>query len=248
MQREQGVSWATHLISLARIEQLKTINDGDKLLEIGSLCLLTDCLKAPAIKAEVPLLIKAISSIAAPAVRNRGTIGGNLTYRKGDAIPVMVALDADAVVYTDNGYECIPVAEYIAHVEPSILLAVRFHKEKTAKARTIFEKVGRREAFTPSLLTVAGFVELKGGAVKQIKLAIGGGEVIPQRLTEVEDVLTGTPFTEELLAEAYVRLKKAGVIRTTPFATDNYVRTVLANIVVSTLEDFMKEEVRYEKG
>ncbi|WP_139365749.1 FAD binding domain-containing protein [Shouchella patagoniensis] len=247
MRREQGVSQATHLISLTNIEQLKMINDGDTLLEIGSLCVLSDCLKASAIKAEVPLLIKAIASIAAPAVRNRGTIGGNVTYRQGDAIPVMVALDADAVIYSDNGYECISVAEYVENLEPSILLAVRFRKEKPTKAKFIYEKVGRREAFTLSLLTIACVVELDGAVLKQIKLAIGGGDMIPQRLTEIENVLTGAPLTEELLTVAYSRFKKAGVICTTPFATEEYVRTVLANIVVSSLEEFMKEEVRYGK-
>lgn len=87
------------LLDLRRIGGLADIGpQPDGSLRIGSQATLSAVLKAPA-SAGWPLLREALRMIAAPGVRNLGTLGGNIASAVGDSLPALLALDAELEWY-----------------------------------------------------------------------------------------------------------------------------------------------------
>ncbi|MCL6454966.1 MAG: FAD binding domain-containing protein [Alicyclobacillus sp.] len=196
-----------HLVSLERIDELQAIRPelagapqpprpvtpGVAGLEIGALVRLAALLRHPLVRTGWPLLTAACQSVAAPAVRSRATLGGNVASGVGDTLPALLALDAQAVWFDAGAYAVEPLdAAWSASPSsgqrsPSALLAaIRLPRcaplPEPSEARSAvpsvpadhapppqqlpaprlfsFRKVGQREAFAPSLLTIAATWDL----------------------------------------------------------------------------------------
>src|SRR5262245_6365382 len=82
-----GIVRPAHVVSLDRIDGLRGIRrDGDT-LRIGALTAHTDLAASPAVRAHAPVLAMAAGRVATPAIRNMGTIGGNLCYAESASDP-----------------------------------------------------------------------------------------------------------------------------------------------------------------
>ncbi|GAA3328190.1 hypothetical protein GCM10020331_071150 [Ectobacillus funiculus] len=94
-----------HLINLEGIDEIKGVSrevmSGRSVVRIGALTTLGSLLSSSLVLQHSPLVTEAVRGIAAPAVRNRATIGGNVASGIGDAIPALLA--ADALVSTFDG-------------------------------------------------------------------------------------------------------------------------------------------------
>jgi len=76
-----GVVAPDHVVDLAGIEGLQTIErDGDT-LAIGALATLAEIGDSPAVRAHAPVLAQACLAAASPQIRNRATIGGNVLQK-----------------------------------------------------------------------------------------------------------------------------------------------------------------------
>ncbi len=73
---------ADRLVSISRLSSLKGISrtpEGG--LRVGGLTTITEVAESPVIKEFFPGLARAASEVASPALRNRGTLGGNLCQK-----------------------------------------------------------------------------------------------------------------------------------------------------------------------
>ena len=66
------------IINIKKIEELDYIREADGILKIGALTKLNDIQKSPIIRGRYSMLSEAARLIGSPAIRNMGTIGGNL--------------------------------------------------------------------------------------------------------------------------------------------------------------------------
>jgi CO/xanthine dehydrogenase FAD-binding subunit len=133
----------------------------------------------PLVQREFNALSMALETIASYEVRGQGTLGGNLTWTKGDLRPLMLAVRAEAM--TSDG--AIPFARWIEHREPdTLLLSIRIPRVSSG---VFFEKVGFRAAFSPSCVTLS-YCFRDGRPC----IAIGGGENRVGRLRRAEDALS----------------------------------------------------------
>jgi CO/xanthine dehydrogenase FAD-binding subunit len=131
------------------------------------------------VRREFNALSMALETIASFEVRGLGTLGGNVTWTKGDLRPLMLAVGAEAM--TSGGV--IPFARWIEHRDPdTLLLSIRIPR---ASSGVFFEKVGFRAAFSPSCVTLSYWVRDGHACV-----AIGGGENRVGRLRRAEDALS----------------------------------------------------------
>ena len=131
------------------------------------------------VRREFNALSMALETIASFEVRGLGTLGGNVTWTKGDLRPLMLAVGAEAM--TSDGV--IPFARWIEHQDPdTLLLSIRIPR---ASSGVVFEKVGFRAAFSPSCVTLSYCVRDGRACV-----AIGGGENRVGRLRRAEDALS----------------------------------------------------------
>jgi carbon-monoxide dehydrogenase medium subunit len=106
------------------------------------------------------------------------------------------------------------------------------------KTKRIFfyDKVGRREAFTPSLVTTAlsGCVD-ESGKLGDLRIAAGGGQTTPCRLYACESLLNGRMVEPDLLYALYEQILQEYDPRGDMFASAEYRKQTAANVITAGL-------------
>ncbi|WP_404328574.1 FAD binding domain-containing protein [Mesobacillus maritimus] len=241
---EKGVPYPGHLINLGEIKEYNQIyfkmENHSPLLHIGAFVRLADCKNHPLINGS--LVADAIGKIAAPAVRNVGTIGGNIANRIGDTIPTLLVLDAEVSYFDGEEVKRDLLENWLQRNEDSLLLEVMIPERKTPFHYHQFsKKVGRREAFTASVVTIAGAFSIDNNKVSFIRLAAGGGETVPRRLKRTEklvnykivDTVQPQLVYQEIISE-YAPVSDA-------FYAEDYRRKVAANLFMVEWEKWREK-------
>ncbi|MGW8262323.1 FAD binding domain-containing protein, partial [Bacillus sp. LR--39] len=99
LQWDKGTLPKQHLVSLEGIDEMRGISASDTHVSIGALTSLNECRKNPLIKRALGCFSDAASAVAAPGIRSRATIGGNIASKIGDFIPLLLVLGAELIVY-----------------------------------------------------------------------------------------------------------------------------------------------------
>ncbi|MZQ80638.1 hypothetical protein GQF01_00520 [Paenibacillus sp. 5J-6] len=238
---ENGLSpTPQHLISLGSIPALSGLTiDTVGHVHIGPACCLSDLMENELIRQRCGLLVQACSEIAAPSVRNLASIGGNVVTRTGDLIPVLLVMDAQ-VGWSDGQKErMLPLEEWLeskhfTSYEMMTKIVVRASEQDMGKSHAFYLKVGRREAFTPSVVTVAGSLRMDAdGTIVAIALSAGGGSAIPARFTELEDAVTGKLLSKEVLQTLHKGVSEGFEAVADDYAGVDYRKITAANLIVS---------------
>jgi xanthine dehydrogenase YagS FAD-binding subunit len=96
-------------------------------------------------------------------------------------------------------------------------------------ARSTYRKVRDRASYAFALVSVAAVLELDGGTVKDVRLALGGVAHKPWRAWKAEATLKGRPATaESFRAAAEAELSDARPLRDNGFKVELAVRTITA--------------------
>ncbi len=243
IQWENGHRLPKHLISLELIPSLKEVQliEEENLLIIGALTPLVQCHKHPVISKLLPLMAEAVRFIAAPAVRTRGTIGGNIMGGIGDIIPLLVAMKAKLVLITSNGEKKIDIWEWIKEGESykhALLSQIEIPvMNESSDKKAFFKKIGRRESFTAAIVTVSGMLKITDlGTVRAVRLAAGGGENKPVLLEKTEELLKGKKTEEIDWKAVYHAICDEFIPVTDPFVTAEYRKKVAANLIIAELK------------
>lgn len=232
----------SHLISLERIKELQgiviTLDGEQTVLCIGAHAMLNDCKDHPEVLKNAPMLSGAVRRIAAPAVRNRGTLGGNIAYGFGDTIPALLALGAFVVLFDGKGRKTVPLTEYNEE-KNGVLISICIPEEiTTSKSIHFFRKIGHREAFSPSVITVSGNCLLDSqNHILDIRLAVGGADTLPRRLTQVEQLIKCFPENNlewEKVHQA-ITISEEFITCSDSFYSADYKRMAAANLIISEL-------------
>ena len=137
-----------------------------------------------------------------------------------DSLPALVCLDAIAHVRTLNGEHDWPVSELVVspnhtNVLPGGLLVSFQYQIPLPGSRSVFLKLGRRNALAISRLTVAVLGRLdERGRVAEVRIAAGAATPRFSRFTVAEDSLIGQLPTAERYAAA-ARLVVEEMVRIT---------------------------------
>lgn len=232
----EGISLPERVMSL-KGAGLDAMTQGDGTLRIGATVTLTRLLEQDA----VSLLAEAARHTASWAVRNMGTVGGNLFTPPpgGDVAVALLALDAQVRLAGPRGERVIPLADLFTGFMTSALtpdeLLVGIDVP-TGTRETAFLKLGRKHANTPAVVTVAVALHRQGGMVTEARIALGAAGPHPIRATDAEAALTGTaldPATIERAAEAAARESRPF---TDAIATEWYRRRMVGVLVGRALE------------
>lgn len=111
------------LVDIGEIAELHGISVAGDMVRIGALTRHVDLAISPEIALHAPLLTEAITHIAHPAIRNRGTIGGSLAHADpASELPAcMVALNATIVARGQSGERRIAAAEFFTGIYETAL-------------------------------------------------------------------------------------------------------------------------------
>jgi carbon-monoxide dehydrogenase medium subunit len=208
---QQGLIQPGHVVGLTTVKELKGVRalpDGG--LEIGANTTHREVERAPQTAAYCATLAENFSRIATVRIRNQATIGGNLVHADPaqDPPPLLLALDAEAVVTGKSGTRSIPMDGFFedffqtAVQEGELLTSVRLPKLPDG-LRTTYVKFLPRTEDDYATVSVAAALKLSpDGKAEHLRIGLGSSAPIPLRAHKVEDALAGKQLTPALIDEA----------------------------------------------
>lgn len=184
---------------LNKVPELKAISEDDKFIRIGAGVTFTEALA----DRRVPQLMKeAISRIAAPAIRNTGTFGGNLGNgsAKADSVLIEFVADAKLRLASLNGERVVPVDQFYLgrkklDLAPDELIA-EVLLPRTGLERWFYQKVGGRNALAISRVSFAGVFAEENGKIANIAAAFGAVADTVLRFKDLESMMLGKTIAE----------------------------------------------------
>lgn len=201
------------LMDVGRLTALRRIERMDSALEIGAGTTIAELLDNPLVANHAPILTTAYRQFAAPLIRNRATMGGNLAHASpaADSAPPLLVLDASLVLRSASRERVVPIEEFFVgpccttRREDELIVAVRIPNEMVG-ASFAYEKVRLRNADAISVVSVAALRERESG---RLRLALGAVAPTPIRVREVEDALSNVGSSNREIEEAAARAAKA---------------------------------------
>ena len=199
------------LVDVGGLDELRGVRDGGDALVIGARTTLYQLVHDPLVAEHAGLLAQATSTVADPAVRHRGTLGGALAHADpaGDLPAVILALDGRLVAQGPGGEREIPVGEFFVDyltsgVQPDeILTAIRIPKLGPGWGYR-YEKF-HRTAQSWATVGVAALARRDNGTVAEARIGLTNMGSVPVRATAAESAAAGAPATREALGAAAAR-------------------------------------------
>jgi CO/xanthine dehydrogenase FAD-binding subunit len=145
-------------------------------------------------------------SIGGPAVRNMGTVGGNLFAPNpyGDFTVAMLALDATVSVQGGLGGREVPIEEFLQSRDRqtgTLVLAISFAKPGNPEAFR-YRKISRIKPKGGAVLTLAAYFPMNGSRIVGARIALGSMAPTPIRARAAERALEGRPLDSSTIGAA----------------------------------------------
>ncbi|MBE8477936.1 FAD binding domain-containing protein [Streptomyces justiciae] len=204
------------VVDVGRIAELRGVReDGDSLV-IGAMTTHHDVIRDPLVRRHAGLLAAATATVADPAVRHRGTLGGSLAHADpaGDLPAVVLAMDGELVAQGPAGRRTIPARQFFVDylqsaLEPDELL-VEVRLPKTDGWGFHYEKF-HRVAQAWAIVGVAALVRRDNGRVAEARVGLTNMGTTPLRATATEEALAGAGD-----ADAVARAAESAAVATQP--------------------------------
>jgi aerobic carbon-monoxide dehydrogenase medium subunit len=197
------------VIDIGRLTELRGITASNGSLRIGALTTHAELAASAELKRGAPALVEAAALVGDPAVRNRGTIGGNVAHADpaSDLPTVLVAIGAQITAIGPAGERTLDASSFFTGIMTTAL------QEDEILAAVIVPVQGRGQgsayvkfphpASRYAVIGAAAMVTLEGGACQSAQVAIGGLVPSARRASNVERALIGKqPSDGEIAAAA----------------------------------------------
>jgi xanthine dehydrogenase iron-sulfur cluster and FAD-binding subunit A len=210
------------VVDISLLPELHRIEREGDWVTVGAAATFSEVMGSPLVQETAPVLAQACREVGAVQIRNMGTLGGNVANAAAcaDSLPALICLDAVARVQAIQPGSSLspidrdtiqaqswPVTELVTgpnrtRIPSGGLLASLGYRVPEPGTRSIFLKLGRRNAMAISRLTVAalGRLDVKGRIV-EARLVPGSATPQIQRFTAMEEMLVGRFPDERLIAE-----------------------------------------------
>lgn len=199
------------LIDVTRVAGLDDIRLGhDGLIHIGPMVTHTQAAASLLIQEHALPLAQACWWVGAPALRNRGTIVGNLVTASpaNDTITALRALRARVILRSARGERIVPLSDFYTGVrrtvmEPDEMVVDLMFAPLNENQRGVYLKLGLRRVLAIAVTNVAIVLTLdEYENVTGARIALGSVAPTIIRASEAEAALKGAPLNEERIAEA----------------------------------------------
>lgn len=227
---------------LNKVPELKRITVDADYVRIGAGVTFTQALSDD----RIPQLMKdAVSLIAAPAIRNAGTFGGNLGNgsAKADSVLIEFVADAKLRLVSLRGERLENVDRFYLGRKKLDLkndeLIAEILLPKTGLDQYYYQKVGGRNALAISRVSFAGVFATKDGKISNIAAAFGAVADTVLRFKDLESMLVGKSLEEAgRLREQYLRAYAERMVLTQGRVSAEYRKTVCMNLLGEFLTRF----------
>ncbi|MEU1408880.1 FAD binding domain-containing protein, partial [Streptomyces sp. NPDC005728] len=182
------------VVDVGRIPELRGVREDGDTLVIGAMTTHHDVVHDPLVRRHAGLLAEATATVADPAVRHRGTLGGSLAHADpaGDLPAVVLALDAELVVAGPRGRRTVAAREFFVDYLQSALtpdeLLVEVRIPKTDGWSFHYEKF-HPVAQAWAIVGVAALVRRDDGHIAEARIGLTNMGATPLRATAAEAAL-----------------------------------------------------------
>lgn len=196
------------VIDINRVPGLGEIRiDGGELV-IGALARHAALLASELVRKHCPLMAEAYPWVAHGPIRNRGTLGGNISHADpaSEMPAVLAACDAKIIAKSATATRTIAAKEFFVAPLTTTLAAgemlteIRIPSAPAGQGWSWQEEAIRKGDF--AMAAVGATLTVAGGRCTQASVAIGGMERAGVRLAKVEAHLVGVALDEARIASA----------------------------------------------
>ncbi|MED3562127.1 FAD binding domain-containing protein [Bacillus xiapuensis] len=226
------------IVFIDHLSELKRVYQNQKDLHIGACCTYSELLEEPCI----PIPLKnAIKTIAAPAIRNRGTLGGNICNASpaGDTLPLLYVYNAKLLLRSVHGDRVVAISDFIqgprrvGRNPNEILAEIILPSVVEEGSHVVFEKVGNRNADAIAKVSFAGYIRLNGTQIEEVRLCLGAVGPTMVRSIDIEKKLVGKtiPLADADIAQVVSAFDKIIKPIDDQRSTALYRKTVAINLI-----------------
>ena len=223
-----------------KIPEMRKITKDDRYIHIGASCTFSEVAKSPLCP---PILREAVLDIGAPAIRNLGTIGGNIGNGspKADSALIFFAADSKLLLMNAGAERVIPIKDFYLGrrklaLRPDELIVEVLMPTNCSTNRYYYRKVGAREALTISRISFAGLFDEKDCRINDIAVAFGAVSDVIIRRDDIDAMLVGKTIEEAKKLKAdYLKAYDAAIVPIRGRVSEEYRKDVCMNL----LKDFL---------
>lgn len=230
---------ATYLF-INYIPELSKISEDDNYIRIGSACSYTDAIENGLTP---PILKEASKSVGAPAIRNFGTIGGNICNGspKADSALAFFATGSKLRLASSKRERIIPIEEFYLGRNKTVMqkdeLLLEILMPKTDIGNYYFKKVGARNTLAISRVSFAATIRVDNHRILDLKTAFGAISDIIISRKDIDEILINKTIPEAKAAkEEYISAYDKAIVPIRGRVSSEYRKAVCMNLLRDFLE------------
>ncbi|NLI53818.1 MAG: molybdopterin dehydrogenase [Clostridiales bacterium] len=227
---------------LHAVPELKRVYLEDGILHLGAGCTFTELLEHPLTPA---LLKEALSQIAAPAIRNEGTIGGNIGNgsAKADSALIFFVADASLKLESSTGTRILPIRDFYIGRKQLALHPDELITEVLLPLRWldgyVYQKVAARKALAISRISFVGLLTLDNGVIAHCATAFGAVSDVVIRRPEIDSMLIGKSVEQvKAIRSDYLAAYDKAIVPTRGRVSSEYRKAVCLNLLLDFLNHY----------
>ncbi len=183
------------LVDINQLSELNYIREDGDVIAIGALARHAAIKSSPLILEHLPIMAEAYDWIAHAAVRNRGTLCGNLCHADAasEMPAIMQILEADLVLSKVGSSRTVPARDFFIGIYETVITAdemlteVRIPKPLPGTGWGFEEVAMRRGDY--AWCTIVATLQIEDGKITAPRIAMAGVETSAARLTAAEDAI-----------------------------------------------------------
>jgi len=197
-----------NIVDITGIPDLKGISQHGSLITIGAASTHKAISTHPIVRSQACSLAIACGWVGSPAIRNMGTIGGNLVNASpaAESLAPLLIHDAEVVLESNDGMRRMKVEDFIlapykTAINTRELLTV-IEIKGLSGYREGYKRVTKRAAWAISRLSIAWAILEEAGVFRDVKIAIGSCTPMPFRPNAIEASLQGKAKSVDIIRTA----------------------------------------------
>jgi carbon-monoxide dehydrogenase medium subunit len=195
-----GLLFPEQLIALDRVSGLDYVNVEANVIRLGALTSLRALERSAELQKVVPTLTQALGLVANHRVRQRATIGGNLSESDyaSDPPAVLTTLGCQVRIVSTNSERLLPLPEFLVGyyetaLEHNELVSEVLVPLPAPTARTTYIKYISRSAEDRPCVGIAAYLDRDAaGRCTDLRVAVAGATATPFTLADVTDSCRGS--------------------------------------------------------
>jgi len=225
---------------LNKVPQMREIKTLEDTLRIGAAVTFTEIIHHE----DTPEILKeACRQIAAPAIRNTGTVGGNIGNgsAKADSALIFILLDATLRLVSAREERILPLRAFYQgrkklDLKPDELI-VEIILPRHGLDNFYYQKVGARDALAISRLSFAGVLHIEEGVITHFATAFGAIADTILCFEEIDNMFIGKTIAQaKTIKKDYLEAMDKAIIPIQGRVSIEYRKDVVMNLLKDFLE------------